>query len=239
MSTKTSAFLSKIKTTFAALVIFLLFGCASPTYNYTALATDISEPPIGQTVRVNVGENMLIQGRFIEHDAIYVTTPGSLGILSSYTVSQGYFFRQGEDENFRFYLPLNSESESGTVNVSALADPFESLAVDKSDNELCGISIYGGYMCSANIEFRTEKKAILSANAFQQTLIYSGKSGPEIIIGYREFSNNFARPAFNNDVSYDLTESNIIGYKGAKLEILDATNQFIEYRVLSNFNEAR
>ena len=220
------------------LISFTLIGCASPQYNYSALATDVSEPPLGNVVRVNVGDSMLLQGRFTEHDAIHVSNPGSFGLLSVYTVSTGYFFKQGEDEDFKFYLPLKSERESGTVKVSALADPFEVLAVDKEDNELCGVSVYGGYVCNDEITFIFVKKAILSENAFQQTLIYSGKSGSNILIGYREFSNNMARPAFNNDVSYDLDESTDIGYKGARLEILKATNQYIEYKVISNFNKA-
>ncbi len=41
-----------------------------------------------------------------------------------------------------------------------------------------------------------------------------------------------ARPAFNNNVEYDLSESPIIGYKGAKLEVIEANNQFIKYRVI-------
>ena len=47
-----------------------------------------------------------------------------------------------------------------------------------------------------------------------------------------------ARPAFNNNVEYDLSESPIIGYKGAKLEIIEANNQFVRYRVIENFNKA-
>jgi hypothetical protein len=35
-----------------------------------------------------------------------------------------------------------------------------------------------------------------------------------------------------------LDESADIGYKGARLEILNATNQYIEYKVISNFNKA-
>ena len=79
---------------------------------------------------------------------------------------------------------------------------------------------------------------VLSDDSFQQTLIYSGKLGNKIKIGYREFSNNQARPAFNNDVEYDLSESAVIGYKGARLEIVGATNETIKYRVIQNCNRA-
>lgn len=75
----------------------------------------------------------------------------------------------------------------------------------------------------------------MRSNSFQQSLIYSGRIGDKINIGYREFANSQARPAFNNDVEYDFNSSNIIGYKGAEIEIIEATNQFIKYKVIRNF----
>lgn len=77
---------------------------------------------------------------------------------------------------------------------------------------------------------------VSSENSFQQTLLYNGRVGDKINIGYRESSGNMARPAFNNEVEYDLSESKTIGYKGARIEVIEATNQSIKYRVLSNFN---
>ena len=73
-------------------------------------------------------------------------------------------------------------------------------------------------------------------DAVQPTLIYLGRIDNKINIGYREFMNNQARPAFSNDAEYDLGESYTIGYKGAKLEILEATNEFIKFVVIRNFN---
>jgi len=58
-------------------------------------------------------------------------------------------------------------------------------------------------------------------------------------VGYREFSNNLARPAFNNTVEYDLTDSKIIGYRGARIEVIEATNEFRKYKVIQNFNKAQ
>ena len=60
----------------------------------------------------------------------------------------------------------------------------------------------------------------------QQILIYNGKVGNNINIGYKEFNNDSARIAF----------SKVIIYKGAELEIIKVTNQFIEYKIYSNFN---
>mgnify|MGYP001043013533 CR=1 FL=1 len=53
---------------------------------------------------------------------------------------------------------------------------------------------------------------------------------------YREYINDMARPAFNQELQYDLNESNIIGFKGLRIEVILATNTKIEYKVLSSFN---
>lgn len=61
--------------------------------------------------------------------------------------------------------------------------------------------------------------------------------GNKLKISYREFSNDIARAAFSTDVEYDLNESNIIGYAGARLEVIKATNTEITYKVLKHFGE--
>ena len=54
---------------------------------------------------------------------------------------------------------------------------------------------------------------------------------------YREYINDMARPAFNQELQYDLNESNIIGFKGLRIEVIKATNTNIQYKVLSSFNK--
>ena len=88
----------------------------------------------------------------------------------------------------------------------------------------------------AQIAHTVDKKlSSLSPNAFQQTLLYNGKIGTRITLGYREFTNNLARPAFSNNVDYDLAESTVVGYKGVRLEVIKATNTEITYRVMAGF----
>ncbi len=74
-------------------------------------------------------------------------------------------------------------------------------------------------------------------DSFQQTIIYNGRIGNKINIGYREFSNNLSRPSFSNNVEYDLDVSRVIGYKGARFEIVNATNTEITYKVLAGFSD--
>jgi hypothetical protein len=70
----------------------------------------------------------------------------------------------------------------------------------------------------------------------KQEFIYNGKVNNAYKFTYREFTNDYARPAFTQDLQYDLNDGSIIGFKGLRIEILLANNNIIRYRVLSNFS---
>lgn len=222
---------------FLALVaIFILNGCATPDYNYHAELSEISEPALNSINTAYVGDTLLKQGRYSEHDAIYLSNMTE--VSWSYDLHPGFYLKQGEDDNSETYLPSNIP-DGGHVVKAALADDWLAVMVYKNKPTICVITVFNASVCNDNANFQRTKKPILTSNSFQQTLIYSGKVGNKINIGYRELSNNVARPAFNNDVEYDLDASNIIGYKGSKIEVIEANNEMIKYKVLKNFNEAQ
>lgn len=213
-----------------------LVGCATPDFNYQAESINISEPPIHTVNTSFVGDVMLQQGKYSEHEAIYVSKMIDTG-FAAYEINRGYYLKKGEDEDTNTYLP-SSGVDAGSISKAALADPWQAVMTYKMKTKICVITIFNALSCTESADYTEKMKPVLTDDSFQQTLIYSGKVGQKINIGYRETSNNVARPAFNNDVEYDLSESNIIGYKGAQLEIIEATNQYIKYRVLKNFNKA-
>ena len=214
-------------------VLIVCGGCASPSYNYQPQYTNISEPPLNTTTVAYVGDNMIRQGKYSEQDAIYL--PQNIDISWSYTLHAGYYLKKGEDNNSETYLPSGA-SDSGLIQKAALADPPQALMLYKDKNRICVVTAFNGIVCENDVNYQKKKKPTMNDDSFQQTLIYNGKVGEKVNIGYREFSNNTARPSFNNDVEYDLSSSNVIGYKGARIEIEEATNQQIKYKVISNFN---
>jgi hypothetical protein len=119
----------------------------------------------------------------------------------------------------------------GVLTKNFLVDPPQSIRASNEDGRLCIVTAFNVVTCRDR-DFEREQRPIASQDAFQQTLLYSGRVGDRINISYREFSGNVARPAFTNDVEYDLSDSNEIGYRGAVLEILEATNTSITYRVI-------
>jgi len=217
--------------------IVFLAGCTTQQYNCYPEIIEISNPQLNSIATAYVGDKMLQQGKYSEQNAIYIRENVKAGMLGGYTFTRGYYLEQSQNSKYEFYLPSGGK-DSGQVIVELAYDPFKIIRLDKKNRKLCGISIYNLAVCTGKADYEKKKYRVVNSDSFQQTLIYSGKMGDKINIGYREFSNDLARPAFNNDVEYDLSESKIIGYKGARIEVIEATNEHIKYKVLQNFNQA-
>ncbi|KRA82118.1 hypothetical protein ASD78_02310 [Lysobacter sp. Root667] len=69
--------------TVAVLSALALSGCVTTNTNYRPVAIDISEPPLGQVVSAEVGGTMLKQGRYTEHDAIFLPGTVKVGVIGT------------------------------------------------------------------------------------------------------------------------------------------------------------
>jgi hypothetical protein len=76
------------------------------------------------------------------------------------------------------------------------------------------------------------------AGGVRWELVYSGRSGNEVGIAYREYSNgantSLARPGFFQDLKYDVATSSRVVFRSIELEILEATNTGITFRVIGD-----
>ena len=89
---------------------------------------------------------------------------------------------------------------------------------------------------SKNIKY--ELTPVLSdEDSFKYIALYQGKIGDKIKISFREFYNNNARPAFTQDIEYELelNKNTIIGFKGLRIEVLSASNVDIKYKVVEDY----
>ncbi|GED22310.1 hypothetical protein [Halomonas halmophila] len=208
------------------LLVSVLSGCTSVQYNGSPSAIkDVNYPPVGTEVTAYVGDNMVEKGVIYEEKVLYIKqrVDGAL-----YDIPSKIYPQVGFDDKQDFF------SATGVIR-GAISDPIEALAVGKEQgSQVCVITTLGGSACY-DADYERRGRVSETKNSFQQTLIYSGRVGNKINIGYREFSNNTARPAFNNEVEYDLSESKRIGYKGAQIKVLEADNSSITYKVLKNF----
>jgi len=206
--------------------ILIVSGCTTVKYNGTdTFVKEVNYPEVGKVITVYVGDHLVQKGTITEENVLVVhkTIDGV-----AYDITAKKYPQIGYDEKRDFY------SAVGVVK-GALSDPIQALALEKKEGaKLCVVTVFGGSACYEG-EYERKKQLSERGNSFQQTLIYSGRVGDKINIGYREFSNNTARPAFNNDVEYDLSSSNTIGYKGALLEVIKADNSSITYKLIRNF----
>ncbi len=141
---------------------------------------------------------------------------------------------QGEELKGQYQV----ESVNGTSLMLA-GDAFY-IQLDESSGKACfqAAILLSASGCQSGVEVKFNKSKDLQyeqSSHLQQTLLYSGRIGNRIRFSYREFSDGLARSSFTNDAEYDLSESRQIGYRGALIEVLDANNMRIRYRVLRNF----
>lgn len=76
-------------------------------------------------------------------------------------------------------------------------------------------------------------------NGFRSELIYEGVSGNVVNILYREFVNDLARPAFQQDLHYTLQSPGPteVSFRSARVRIHSADNNAIRYEVLSGLRK--
>ncbi|MGE3745165.1 MAG: hypothetical protein AB7G25_05535 [Sphingomonadaceae bacterium] len=220
--------------------IFLAFfalcsACVGPKSTYSPAVENISRPPIGVLSKAAVGDEMIAQGTFSEIEGILLPEQN---IIGGYTLSAGFYPMAANDgpvtyHSYRLGDPLGDGF--GALKKNFLMDPPKNIQASTSEQKICVVTAFGLKTCDTEHGYRRVKRPVSSENHFQQTLIYNGRSGSKINVAYREFSGSVARPAFSNAVEYDLSVSDVIAYKGAKLRIVDATNEAISYEVISNF----
>ncbi|MFZ3052287.1 MAG: hypothetical protein WA099_02685 [Sulfuricurvum sp.] len=75
-------------------------------------------------------------------------------------------------------------------------------------------------------------------DSFKYQALYQGRIDNKIKISFREFKDDMARPAFTQDIEYELNKSGdtIVGFKGLRIKILKATNMDITYSVIQDYN---
>lgn len=232
--------MEKLRLVYIMTCVGLIGGCSSTKLNYQPEVVQISFPEIGVETKASLGDKLLEQGSRMLTDGIQIDVANN---IRGYKFSPGFYPKIGEDSKYTFHSYQVGQSFTGMGVLLPSRDPLglplsmpESIRASKSKQELCLPLALGAKACDTETRYLATKRPVVTQNSFQQILIYNGRVGDQIKIAYREFSGDLARPAFSNEVQYDLSKSNEITYKGAKIRVVDAGNDGITYVVLSNFN---
>lgn len=211
----------------------LMSGCSSPKYNYVPETTAFSIPELNTQVSSSLGEPLLDQGMATKRDVLYIKKETG---LAAYKIVPGKLFKSGEDNKYDYYTQdITSGFSIYAGLLFSTPSSTATLRFNKTTGEYCIIRPADLDICG-DIETTNDVENVFTSNSFRRTLIYSGRVGDKLKVSYREFNNDMARSAFSSEVEYDLGESNVIGYAGARLEVFKATNTEIVYKVIKNFN---
>lgn len=192
---------------------------------------------LNQSTSTEIGEKMIEKGIEYYQDAYKITS-----IPRQFSITLIPFPYQVGD-----ILPLSATNKGRELYFDTdKIPPFTSLkytiGISKSEtgNYIPYAKSVNGFKEKYIEGFKAEPTEYVDPkcrDCFKKEFVFNGKAGNSLKFVYREYINDMARPAFNQDLQYDLSESNIIGFKGMRIEVIKATNTAIYYQVLSSFND--
>ena len=201
-----------------SLCLIGLAGCTVPIREIDKTSRKSDVPAVGQIQTAELGANLLMQQdvEVVRGRKLPQVTRGSMGPCPA--DFSGMYVRANHGEHY-----------CGTV---VMRDPLNNGKQS--------------FICFTDQEFKEKglpyeeaEDIVQRPTNLQRVLEYSGKSGNTISVFYKEFNETkdgaFIRPAFTQEFKFDLAESNVIGMKGARVEVMQASNTGITYKVLNHF----
>lgn len=89
------------------------------------------------------------------------------------------------------------------------------------------------------VEYKlTPTASTYTEDSFKYQALYQGRIDNKIKISFREFKDDMARPAFTQDIEYQLDKDGgtLVGFKGLRIKVIKATNTDITYSVIQDYN---
>lgn len=79
-----------------------------------------------------------------------------------------------------------------------------------------------------------EIKENILGEGFKMELLYQGVADDVLRLSYREFNESLARPAFQQELTYTLSEegSTEVSFRSLRIEVVSGDNSELRYRVL-------
>lgn len=201
-----------------SLLAGLLGGCTVAITDLDTSSRAVDAPAVGEIRTAELGERLVYQqdvevvrGRKVEGVQRGQNGPFPVDMSGMYIRANGGKYYCGT-------MTLRDPLNNGRVhNVCLTDDEFRAIGVPFTD---------------------TEEIAQRPTN-LQRILEYSGRDGQTLSVFYKEYTETvngaFIRPAFTQEFKFDMREGPVIGVKGARIEVLEATNTGIEYKVVAHF----
>jgi hypothetical protein len=209
----------------AAFFTTFVTACASSGTPIASEIQNLDYPEVGVTTSANIGDTIIVKGVLRTFPTITTQVPLRAVAYGAdpHIIPAQTFVLTGLTSEFQIYRGAKHTLCEPVTGHGWKAAPLT--------------AIEGACAFPVRSEVHVERGKVHDVKApnFSQELIYNGKSGTAVKFLYRELSNDMMRPAFTQELQYDLNESNVIGFKEVRIEIVAATNTDLEYKVLQHF----
>jgi hypothetical protein len=197
-------------------------------------------PAIGEASTADVGESLYKEGI----RTVIRKFRATLKANATSTMDRGYVLKVNSGTQVAMKMrPENSvpvacfmTNNTGVIGFFGDRNVVGCL-VDPDKKNIFTAAMFEGYAprfpVSNPIPYDVEvtETTIEAKDDFYVDVLYQGLSKGEVKISYREFSGGCARPAFTQDVAYELATdgTTTIGFKGLRIKVLKATGSTISY----------
>lgn len=225
------------------LVALALGGCVSPKGPISPHLNRYSLPSLDQVSEAELGDSIMSKTRVWTYPALHLlhgVSAGSGKVGEKWSVPAGILGGFEQDAQYIYYYSdeFSGRVQNIAIGIGALRDRRGGLRVSKTDSRDAMVFVSGSYQTKEpddSLVFELIEANALDEPNFRQELIYNGRVGSSVKFLYRELVDDLLRTAFTQEIQYDWEEGQTIGFKGARVELLEATNTKLKYRVLSNF----
>lgn len=224
-----------MKKTYLLLLCILAASCAPSIKSIPHKTNNYTKPDLNTVHSKDIGDMLVLTGTEVTQEAYKITqAPDNLSMsMIKYPYTEGKVLPlSGENKEWYLYYD-NDNFNHGTLTYIA------GIAKHKQQPRKIYpfISSNNGFSTRMVDDFSVEETTFNKdcSTCFKKEFIYNGKSGNTLKFIYREYINDMARPAFTQDLQYDLNDGNMIGFKGLRIEVVKATNTNIDYKVISYF----
>lgn len=225
----------------AALAITMtLTGCASMSITEPSFVSERTGriPELDSVSDATVGSTIFSQFRYWSKTGYQLMSP----------VSTRLMFGRVQADAGDFVMPSKVDGQAAyCTEKPAYSDALTPLFKPACFIDKAGSGSFGSVKAmpgmvwietSLDSPVRYERNELIlpRADAKKYELLYQGISSNTLRLAYREYINDFARPAYFQDVSYEVTKFPAdITFRSVRISVLGADNNGIHYRVLSGF----
>lgn len=215
------------------IALSLIVGCTSMRSVKPYVAQIETKNEIFQNYKLNENKNVYIGDSIIEKGNLKVNIINSgkfKTLVNRNWLSEGsiYNIKFTDNEDGSYYI-----TDRGTIRVDRDGILLNKYGYYYNFGWVDHPGIYIGEV-GEKLFSPIENSITYGSDSFKIQIIYAGLDGDNFKVTYREFKNDLARPAFNQDIVYNLNKSKIIRYKNFRIEISNASNEEISYVVLED-----